>query len=122
MNSTSVNTPERRHSAAKKKTVNSPLAAMFHHSQLPAMPFAATKPVTASGVSTANVVATIDVPVSHHGAFPPETKEVAHVLRAAGKVDADPEIDCEERRDHEDVDTGQVHGERFRAHRPRTCR
>ena len=74
MNSTSVSTPERRHSAAKKKTVSMPLAAMFHHSQLPAMPLAATKPVTASGVSTAKVVATIDVPASHHGALRPERK------------------------------------------------
>src|ERR1700761_6179933 len=74
MNSTSVSTPERRHSAAKKKTVRIPLAAMFHHSQFPAIPFVATKPVTASGVSTANVVATIEVPVSHHGALRPERK------------------------------------------------
>src|SRR5665213_1447968 len=74
MNSTSVSTPERRHSAAKKKTVRIPLAAMFHHSQFPAIPFCATNPVTASGVSTANVVATIEVPVSHHGALRPERK------------------------------------------------
>src|ERR1700679_252614 len=74
MNSTSVSTPERRHSAAKKNTVSKPLAAMFHHSQLPAMPLAARKPVTANGVSTANVVATIEVPVSHHGALPPDAK------------------------------------------------
>src|SRR5579884_4301480 len=74
MNSTSVRTPERRHSAAKKNTVRIPLAAMFHHSQFPAIPFFATKPVTASGVSTANVVATIDVPVSHHGAARPDRK------------------------------------------------
>ena len=74
MNSTSVSTPERRHSAAKKNTVRMPLAAMFHHSQLPAIPFFATNPVTASGVSTAKVVATIEVPVSHHGALRPERK------------------------------------------------
>src|ERR1700676_4850164 len=74
MNSTSVRTPDRRHSAAKKNTVRIPLAAMFHQSQLPAIPFCATNPVTASGVSTANVVATIDVPVSHHGALRPDRK------------------------------------------------
>src|SRR5947207_3036448 len=38
-----------------------PLASRFHHSQLPAMPLRATKPVTTSGVSAANVVATIGV-------------------------------------------------------------
>jgi hypothetical protein len=31
-------------------------------------------PVTKSGVSTENEVATIDVPASHHGRFRPETK------------------------------------------------
>src|SRR2546422_124042 len=41
-----------------------PLASRFHHSQFPATPFRATRPVTASGVSAANVVATIDVPDS----------------------------------------------------------
>src|SRR2546428_361254 len=51
-----------------------PLAAMFHHSQLPAMPYRATMPVTTSGVSAANVVATIDVPASHHGTSRPERK------------------------------------------------
>src|SRR5688572_5087881 len=47
---------------------------MFHQSQFPATPFSATMPVTASGVSAANVVATIDVPASHHGNDRPETK------------------------------------------------
>ena len=47
---------------------------MFHHSQLPATPFSATMPATASGVSAANVVATIDVPASHQGNDRPDTK------------------------------------------------
>ena len=51
-----------------------PLATKFHHSQLPAMPPLATMPVTASGVSAAKVVATIDVPASHHGTLRPERK------------------------------------------------
>ena len=51
-----------------------PLISMFHHSQLPATPFATTSPVTTSGVSAANVVATIDVPASHHGTLRPERK------------------------------------------------
>ena len=47
----------------------------FHHSQFPAIPPCATIPVTAKGVSAANVVATIDVPASHQGAERPETKK-----------------------------------------------
>jgi hypothetical protein len=69
-----VVTPERRQSRAKRKTVSMPLATMFHQSQFPAMPFRATSPVTTSGVSAANVVATMDVPASHHGTFRPERK------------------------------------------------
>ena len=38
------------------------------------MPLAATMPVTASGVSAANVVATIDVPASHQGTLRPDRK------------------------------------------------
>ena len=47
---------------------------MFHHSQFPATPYFATSSVTASGVSTANVVATIDVPASHQGSERPPMK------------------------------------------------
>ena len=43
------------------------LTTKFHQSQLPATPFVATRPVTTSGVSAANVVATIAAPASHHG-------------------------------------------------------
>jgi hypothetical protein len=74
MNSTSVSTPERRHSLAKKKTVRMPDITELHQTQLPAMPCCATKPVTASGVSTANVVATIEMPASHHGTLRPLRK------------------------------------------------
>ena len=59
-----------------------PLITMFHHSQLPAMPFLATRPVTASGVSAANVVATIDVPASHQGTSRPERKNSLVLPRA----------------------------------------
>ena len=52
-----------------------PLAARLHQIQFPAMPFRATSPVTANGVSAANVVATMDVPASHHVTFRPETKK-----------------------------------------------
>ncbi len=47
---------------------------MLHQSQLPAMPKLATRPVTASGVSAAKVVATIEVPASHQETFRPLTK------------------------------------------------
>ena len=53
---------------------NTRLMTKFHHSQFPAMPFLATKPVTANGVSAAKVVATIDVPASHQGMFRPDKK------------------------------------------------
>ena len=46
----------------------------LHHTQLPAMPCCVTKPVTASGVSAAKVVATIEMPASHHGTLRPERK------------------------------------------------
>ena len=46
-----------------------------HHSQLPAMPRRATRPVTYSGVSTLNVVAAMEVPASHHGSDRPLMKK-----------------------------------------------
>jgi hypothetical protein len=67
-------TSARRHSRAKKKTVSMPLITKFHHSQLPATPLVATRPVTTRGVSAAKVVATIAVPASHQGAWRPERK------------------------------------------------
>src|SRR5215813_3468297 len=70
----SVMTCARRQSRAKKNTVSMPLIARHHHSQLPATPFVATNPVTTSGVSAANVVATIDAPASHQGTARPEMK------------------------------------------------
>nr|WP_279352605.1 hypothetical protein [Salinibacter sp.] len=73
-NSTSVMTPLRRQRRAKKKTVSIPPMAAFHQSQLPAMPFWATISVTSSGVSTANVVATMLVPASHQGIARPDRK------------------------------------------------
>ena len=48
--------------------------AMFHQSQLPAMPLRATSSVTASGVSAAKVVATIAVPAMYQGRLRPERK------------------------------------------------
>ena len=51
-----------------------PLITKFHQSQLPATPCAATRPVTTSGVSAANVVAIIAAPASHHGTARPATK------------------------------------------------
>ena len=51
-----------------------PLATKHHHSQFPAIPPTATIPVTASGVSAANVVATMEVPANHHGTLRPDRK------------------------------------------------
>ena len=59
-----------------------PLASRFHHSQFPATPLRATRPVTTSGVSAANVVATIDVPASHQGTLRPDRKYSAVLLPA----------------------------------------
>jgi hypothetical protein len=59
-----------------------PLATKHHHSQLPAMPQRATMPVTASGVSAAKVVATIEVPDSHHGTLRPDRKNSLTFLPA----------------------------------------
>src|SRR5215510_2627837 len=64
----------RRHNRAKKNTVSMPLISMFHHSQFPATPCDDTNPVTTSGVSATNVVATIDAPASHQGTARPEMK------------------------------------------------
>ena len=66
--------PARRHRRAKKNTVSMLPNAALHQIQLPAMPFRATRPATASGVSAANVVATIDVPASHQGRLRPLRK------------------------------------------------
>ncbi len=66
--------PARRQYLAKKKTVIMPERHCDHQIQFPAIPFLATTPVTNSGVSAANVVATIEVPASHHDTFRPETK------------------------------------------------
>ena len=73
-NSTSVITPERRHSLAKKKTVSMPESTNAHQIQLPAIPPRAVMPVTSSGVSLANVVATMEMPASHHGTVRPPRK------------------------------------------------
>ena len=56
--------------------------APFHQSQLPATPYRATSPATTSGVSAENVVATIEVPASHHGNARPETKYSSRDLLA----------------------------------------
>ncbi|GAB4342978.1 MAG: hypothetical protein Kow0099_20970 [Candidatus Abyssubacteria bacterium] len=50
------------------------LITRFHQNQLPAIPFVRTMPVIASGVSAANVVATIEVPASHHGRLRPDNR------------------------------------------------
>src|ERR1700676_235329 len=73
-NSTSVRISERRQYRAKKKTVIIPERHCDHHSQFPEIPLRATNPATNSGVSAANVVATMEVPASHQETLRPETK------------------------------------------------
>ena len=51
-----------------------PLIRKLHQSQFPATPWANTKPVTTSGVSAANVVATMLAPASHQLTLRPERK------------------------------------------------
>jgi hypothetical protein len=69
-----VSTPALRQRREKKNTVRTPENTPFHHNQFPATPYLATNPETASGVSAAKVVATIEVPASHQGSARPETK------------------------------------------------
>jgi hypothetical protein len=51
-----------------------PVSRNAHHTQLLATPCSRTRLVTRFGVSVENVVATIDPPISHHGAARPEVK------------------------------------------------
>ncbi len=59
-----------------------PPSAKAHQNQFPASPCSAMRPCTASGVSAANVVATMDVPAIHHGSARPDTKYSAMLLPA----------------------------------------
>src|SRR6187549_1508681 len=54
-----------------------PVSRKAHHTQLAAMPPSRTRLVTRFGVSVLNVVATIDTPISHHGAARPDVKNSA---------------------------------------------
>jgi hypothetical protein len=69
-----VSTPERRQSRAYRNTVSIPVRRKLHHSQLSDTPWSRTMLVTRFGVSVLNVVATIETPISHHGAARPEVK------------------------------------------------
>src|SRR2546423_15503717 len=62
-----------------------PVSRNAHHAQLLATPFTRTKLVKRLGVSLLNVVATIDVPMSHHGAARPDVKNSV-VLRPARRA------------------------------------
>ena len=54
-----------------------PVSRNDHQAQLFATPPSRTRLVTRFGVSVLNVVATIDTPMSHHGAARPEVKNSA---------------------------------------------
>src|SRR3954467_7616967 len=75
-------TPDRRHSRAKKNTVETPVSTNAHHTQFPATPLRRTMSVTRFGVSLLNVVATRERPASHHGTARPETKNSDVLLPA----------------------------------------
>ena len=62
-----------------------PVSRNAHHSQLSATPRSRTRFVTRFGVSVLNVVATIETPISHHGAARPEVKNSA-VLDPARRI------------------------------------
>ena len=51
-----------------------PVSRKAHHIQFPATPFLRTMSVTRFGVSAENVVATIEIPSSHHGILRPDRK------------------------------------------------
>ena len=59
-----------------------PVSRKAHHTQLYDTPCDRTKSVTRFGVSVLNVVATMDVPTSHHGADWPDVKNSAMLDRA----------------------------------------
>ena len=80
--------PARRQSRAKKSTLSMLPRAALHQIQFPAMPSVATMPATASGVSAANVVATIDVPASHQGSSRPARKYCPRLSPARGAARA----------------------------------
>ena len=64
------------------KTVIIPVSKNAHHTQLPATPFCRTMSVTRLGVSTENVVATMEKPRRYQGIFLPERKYSAESLLA----------------------------------------
>src|SRR5574338_276525 len=62
-----------------------PVSRNAHHCQLLATPRSRTKLVTRLGVSVLKVVATMETPISHHGADRPEVKNSA-VLEPARRA------------------------------------
>src|SRR3954469_11985987 len=62
-----------------------PVNRKAHHTQFAATPPSRTRFVTRFGVSVLKVVATMDTPISHHGAARPEVKNSA-VLRPARRA------------------------------------
>ena len=57
-----------------------PVSVKAHHCQFPATPCVRTKFATRFGVSLENVVATMDIPASHHGTDRPDAKNSAVLL------------------------------------------
>ena len=87
-----------------------PVSRNAHHAQLAATPPSRTRLVTRFGVSVLKVVATIDTPMSHHGAARPEVKNSAvldparRASHSAGTNETAIETD-----DDDPVERGQLH-------------
>jgi hypothetical protein len=74
INSLSVSTLARRHSLEKTIAESTWLIPQVHQNQFRQIPSDRTYSVTASGVSAAKVVATMELPITHQGSFLPERK------------------------------------------------
>ena len=101
--------PARRQSRAKNSTLSMLPSAALHQIQFPAMPSRAMMPVTASGVSAANVVATIEVPASHHGSSRPARKYCAALPGAARGPDGHDERKQETGGENQPVERRERH-------------
>ena len=62
-----------------------PVSKNAHHAQFDATPPSRTRFVTRFGVSVLNVVATMETPISHHGAARPDVKN-SEVLDPARRI------------------------------------
>ena len=111
---------------ARRKTPSPcPVSRNDHHTQFSATPPSRTRFVTRFGVSVENVVATSEMPISHHGAWRPAAKNSV-MLRPARRASTIAGTKRHAEREHDDdpIQRRQMHGSRVRLwarHAPR-CR